>query len=114
MAENIGMANLAHRLKDEQKDTKKYISGVLPRDSIENAKFAVNFFTSIGLGHITEDLREFLKEAPKILLEQKYAEMLAEAQRLAEMSSSSSGSDSSSSSSNSSSKSSTPSNSRSA
>lgn len=69
MGENIGLANLAERLKDEQRDTKKYMAGVFPRDSIENARFSVNFFTSIGLGIVTEDLREFLKEAPKILLE---------------------------------------------
>ena len=55
------------------------MEGVFPRDSIESARFSVNFFTSIGLGHVTEELREFLKEAPMILLEQKYAEMLAEA-----------------------------------
>ena len=50
--------------------------GLFPRDSVENARFAINFFTSIGLGAVTEDLREFLKEAPKLLLEQKYAELL--------------------------------------
>ena len=86
MAENLGMAKFAERLKDEQTETKKYMHGVFPRDTVDNARFAVNFFTSIGLGHITEDLREFLEQAPKILLEQKYAELLAEAQKMAEMS----------------------------
>jgi len=39
--------------------------------------FLSTFFTSIGLGAVTEELREFLKSAPKLLLEKKYAELLA-------------------------------------
>jgi len=50
---------------------------VFPKDSVNNARFSINFFTSIGLGAITEELREFLKNAPKLLLEKKYAELLA-------------------------------------
>ena len=41
---------------------------LFPTDSVENARFSVNFFTSIGLGVVTEKLREFLKDAPKLLL----------------------------------------------
>ena len=55
------------------------MQGVFPRDSVQNARFSINFFTSIGLGALTEDLRQFLKEAPKLLLEKKYAELLAQA-----------------------------------
>ena len=29
-------------------------------------RFAINFFTSIGLGGLTEDLRTHLKSAPKV------------------------------------------------
>ena len=56
---------------------KPYLGGLFPKDNVANARFAINFFTSIGLGAITEDLREFIKDAPKLLLEQKYAELLA-------------------------------------
>jgi len=48
---------------------KPFLSGIFPKDSVANARFAINFFTSIGLGQITEDLREFIKDAPKLLLE---------------------------------------------
>ena len=39
-------------------------SGILPRDSsnLRHTRFAVNFFTSIGLGALTDDLRDFLKK----------------------------------------------------
>ena len=53
------------------------LEGVFPRDAVANARFSINFFTSIGLGQVTEPLREFLKNAPKLLLEKKYAELLA-------------------------------------
>ena len=54
-----------------------YLTGIFPRDSIQNARFSVNYFTSIGLGALTEDLREFLANAPKLmLLEKKYEEIL--------------------------------------
>ena len=81
-----------------------HLEGVFPKDSVGNAKFSINFFTSIGLGAITEDLREFLKNAPKLLLEKKYAELLAQANVSdSDSSSDSSSSDSDSSSSDSSS-----------
>jgi len=75
---------------------------VFPRDSVQNARFSINFFTSIGLGALTEDLRQFLKEAPKLLIEKKYAELLAQAQAGSSSDSSSSDEESSSSSSSSS------------
>jgi pre-mRNA-splicing factor CWC22 len=43
--------------------------GLFPKDTIANARFSVNFFTSIGLGALTEDLRKFLENAPNLLLE---------------------------------------------
>ena len=75
---------------------------MFPRDSVQNARFSINFFTSIGLGALTEDLRQFLKEAPKLLIEKKYAELLAQAQAGSSSDSSSSDEESSSSSSSSS------------
>ena len=77
------------------------MEGVFPKDSVQNARFSINFFTSIGLGAITEDLREFLHNAPKLLLEKKYAELLAQAQASDSDSDSDSSDDSSSSSSSS-------------
>ncbi|KAI3773743.1 hypothetical protein L1987_48274 [Smallanthus sonchifolius] len=31
---------------------------IFPRDNVKNTRFSINFFTSIGLGGITEDLRD--------------------------------------------------------
>ncbi len=75
LAENLGMTTLVAKLKEDT--LQQYFSGVFPRDSVHNARFSINFFTSIGLGAVTEDLREFLQQAPKLLLEQKYAELMA-------------------------------------
>jgi pre-mRNA-splicing factor CWC22 len=52
------------------------IEGLFPTDSVENARFSINFFTSIGLGAVTEKLREFLKDAPRLLLQKKYHELI--------------------------------------
>ena len=72
---------MVKRLSDkdaEEENLQPYLTGLFPKDSIQNAKFSVNYFTSIGLGALTEDLREFLANAPKLmLLEKKYQEMLA-------------------------------------
>ena len=110
IASNLGLQNLVARLNDkaaEESGLKPYIEGIFPRDSIQNARFSINYFTSIGLGALTEDLREFLQNAPKLmLLEKKYQEMVALANQMSSDSSSSSGSSSSSNSSSSSSNSS--------
>ena len=34
-------------------------------------RFSINFFTSIGLGALTDDMREFLKQAPKLIMAQR-------------------------------------------
>lgn len=77
IAENMGVEMLARKLATDE--VKPHLTGLFPKDSVENARFSVNFYTSIGLGLLTEDLREFLKNAPKLLLDQKYAELLAQA-----------------------------------
>lgn len=71
------MDNLKKKLNDES--LKPHLENLFPKDSVQNARFSINFFTSIGLGAITEELREFLQNAPKLLLEKKYAELLAQA-----------------------------------
>ena len=70
MAENMGIETLVKHLKEDT--LQQHLAGVFPRDSVQNARFSINFFTSIGLGAVTEELREFLKNAPKLLLEKKY------------------------------------------
>ena len=55
--ENIGLEKLNLKFQDE--DTKEYFAGLFPRDHSKNIRFAINFFTSIGVGALTEDLRTF-------------------------------------------------------
>lgn len=75
LAENLGMETLCKKLREES--LQPHLEGVFPKDSVRNARFSINFFTSIGLGAVTEELREFLKNAPQLLLQKKYAELLA-------------------------------------
>ena len=39
------------------------------RDNPKNTRFCINFFTSIGLGALTEKLREFLSNAEMMIAE---------------------------------------------
>lgn len=75
IAENLGMDKLSTKLRDDT--ILPSLSGIFPRDTVQNARFSINFFTSIGLGALTEDLREFLKNAPRLIVEQRYAELMA-------------------------------------
>ena len=70
IANNLGIKKLEEKLNDES--LRPYLEGIFRSDSVQNARFSINFFTSIGLGALTEQMREFLKDAPKILLEKKY------------------------------------------
>ena len=44
---------------------------IFPRDNPKNTRFSINFFTSIGLGGITENLREYLKNMPRLIMQQQ-------------------------------------------
>merc|ERR1719186_402558 len=63
LAEFIGLAKLVDRTRDGS--MADAWEGLLPRDNPRDTRFAINFFTSIGLGGLTEDLRSHLKTAPK-------------------------------------------------
>ncbi|XP_054827648.1 pre-mRNA-splicing factor CWC22 homolog isoform X2 [Eublepharis macularius] len=69
LSEYMGLPNLNARLKDET--LQSFFEGLLPRDNPRNTRFAINFFTSIGLGGLTDELREHLKNAPKMIMTQK-------------------------------------------
>jgi len=63
LAEFMGLAKLVDRTRDGS--MAEAWEGLLPRDNPRDTRFAINFFTSIGLGGLTEDLRSHLKTAPK-------------------------------------------------
>ena len=55
----MGLKTLAERFKDPE--VKRGCEGMFPMDVPKNTRFAINYFTSIGLGVITEEMREYLK-----------------------------------------------------
>ncbi|XP_022245258.1 pre-mRNA-splicing factor CWC22 homolog, partial [Limulus polyphemus] len=63
LGEFMGLPKLNERVKDAT--LQEAFDGVFPRDNPRNTRFAINFFTSIGLGGLTDDLREHLKNMPK-------------------------------------------------
>ena len=63
LAEALGMPTLQERLKDEI--LRPSFSGIFPTDEPRNTRFSINYFTSIGMGVLTEEMREHLKNIPK-------------------------------------------------
>ena len=59
MMESMGLKALAERFKDEE--VKRSCAGMFPTDVPKNTRFAINYFTSIGMGIVTEEMREYLK-----------------------------------------------------
>lgn len=63
IVEEIGMVKLQTRCRDEI--LQPSLEGLFPRgDNRRNIRFAINYFTSIGLGALTEDMREYLQNLP--------------------------------------------------
>ncbi|KAF9358213.1 pre-mRNA-splicing factor cwc22 [Mortierella sp. AD094] len=59
IVESLGLKKLDERVKDPR--FTEWFAGLFPKDNPKNTRFAINFFTSIGLGALTTDLREHLK-----------------------------------------------------
>jgi pre-mRNA-splicing factor CWC22 len=51
LSELMGLQKLKTRL--EEKSLARYYTGIFPKDNPKNTRFAINFFTSIGLGGLT-------------------------------------------------------------
>ncbi|KAJ9154990.1 cwc22-involved in mrna splicing [Pleurostoma richardsiae] len=63
ISEEIGMAKLQARMRDET--LRPSLEGLFPHDNPRNIRFSINYFTSIGMGALTEEMREFLQNMPK-------------------------------------------------
>lgn len=63
LAQNVGMKKLAERMKDDA--LQPALAGIFPIDNPRNTRFSINFFTAIGMGVLTEGMREWLKNMPK-------------------------------------------------
>ena len=56
LLEHLGIRLLNERLNDPTMQDS--FESIFPRDNPKNTRFSINFFTSIRLGGITENLRE--------------------------------------------------------
>ncbi|CEI39317.1 Pre-mRNA-splicing factor cwc22 [Fusarium venenatum] len=63
IAEETGMPKLRARLTDET--LRPILEGLFPRDNPRNIRFSINYFTSIGMGALTEEMRTHLQNMPK-------------------------------------------------
>ncbi|KAH0363706.1 MIF4G-domain-containing protein, partial [Aureobasidium melanogenum] len=63
LAQNTGMKKLSERMKDDA--LQPALAGIFPTDNPRNTRFSINFFTAIGMGVLTEGMREHLKNMPK-------------------------------------------------
>lgn len=69
LSEHLGIRRLNERLSDPTMQDS--VESIFPRDNPKNTRFSINFFTSIGLGGITENLREYLKNMPRLIMQQQ-------------------------------------------
>ncbi|KAK0078439.1 hypothetical protein PV325_002480 [Microctonus aethiopoides] len=63
LSEYMGLTKLNARVKDSM--LQEAFEGLFPRNDPKKHRFAINFFTSIGLGGLIDDLCENLKTPPK-------------------------------------------------
>ncbi|KAG9456110.1 hypothetical protein H6P81_000618 [Aristolochia fimbriata] len=69
LSEHLGIRLLNERLTDpEMQDS---FDSIFPKDNPKNTRFSINFFTSIGLGGITEKLRDYLQNMPRLIMQQQ-------------------------------------------
>ncbi|KAJ2484670.1 pre-mRNA-splicing factor cwc22 [Coemansia sp. RSA 2320] len=64
LAEELGLKALNDRLKSTEYRVSEAVKGMFPSSNAPAMRFAINYYTSIGLGAITEDMREQLKALP--------------------------------------------------
>ncbi|KAM5351333.1 hypothetical protein ACJ41O_004056 [Fusarium nematophilum] len=63
IAEETGMPKLRARMTDET--LRPNLEGLFPKDNPRNIRFSINYFTSIGMGALTEEMRTHLQNMPK-------------------------------------------------
>ena len=59
----MGLENLNKKLQDPE--LQESFNGIFPKDHPKDVRFAINFFTLIGLGGLTVHMRNFLKTMAK-------------------------------------------------
>lgn len=69
ISEFLGLKTLKERLLDPY--MLESLSGMFPKDNPKNTRFAINYWTSIGLGSLTEELRDWLRTAPQQMMKRE-------------------------------------------
>ena len=77
LAEACGMKTLLERFNDP--GMAQYFEGMFPTDSVDNMRYAINFYTAIGLGALSVQLREQEQQAGQRIAQSAAA--LAQAER---------------------------------
>ncbi|KAL5574395.1 hypothetical protein UlMin_023992 [Ulmus minor] len=67
--EHLGIHLLNKRLSDPTMQDS--FESIFLRDNPKNSHFSINFFTSIGLSGITENLLEYLRNMPCLIMQQQ-------------------------------------------
>lgn len=62
MIQEMGIKEMQVRFKEEY--LQPFLVNMFPKDNPANTRFSVNLFTAIGLGVLTEDMREYLNNLP--------------------------------------------------
>jgi pre-mRNA-splicing factor CWC22 len=63
LQEHLGLKKLVERLQDSY--LQESFEGIFPRTNPKDIRFSINYFTSIGLGGVTEGMRNVLANMPK-------------------------------------------------
>ncbi|KAI9905013.1 hypothetical protein N3K66_001542 [Trichothecium roseum] len=63
IVEEVGIPKLKARMTDDS--LRPHLEGLFPRENPRNIRFSINYFTSIGMGALTEESREWLQNMPK-------------------------------------------------
>lgn len=62
MLEELGIKNLLERIDEPY--IEPFITGIFPSSDAEHLRFSINYFTAIGLGRLTDKMRESLENLP--------------------------------------------------
>ncbi|KAL7442652.1 hypothetical protein ACHAXM_011978 [Skeletonema potamos] len=79
--ETAALATITNNANSDAASSREWFKGMFPKDNARNTRYAINFFTSIGLGPLTDGMREFLKNAPKLILAQAQAQAAKKAEQ---------------------------------
>ncbi|KAM0253319.1 hypothetical protein ACHAQJ_007323 [Trichoderma viride] len=79
--EELGLPKLRARVTDET--LRPSLEGIFPSENPRNIRFSINYFTSIGLGVLTEEMREHLQNMPKPALPAPPAQDRSDSESLA-------------------------------